>query len=125
MEVSAETTAARVRSRTGDVERAYRFADLSEYPWKKRLTIKLAKCGGLREALRMIATARAHGMMVMAGCMIESSLGITAAAQFAPLLDCADYDGAALVANDPYHGATIEGGAIRLPDRPGLGVTLR
>ncbi len=89
------------------------------------INIKLAKCGGLREALRMIATARAHDMLVMAGCMIESSLGITAAAHFAPLLDCADFDGAALVANDPYVGATIEGGVIRLPDTPGLGVTLR
>jgi L-alanine-DL-glutamate epimerase-like enolase superfamily enzyme len=89
------------------------------------INIKLAKCGGLREALRMIAVARAHGMLVMAGCMIESSLGITAAAQFAPLLDCADFDGAALVANDPYVGATIEGGVIRLPEGPGLGVELR
>jgi L-alanine-DL-glutamate epimerase-like enolase superfamily enzyme len=86
------------------------------------INIKLAKCGGLREALRMVATARAHDMLVMAGCMIESSLGITAAAQFAPLLDCADLDGAALVSNDPYLGATIEGGVIRLPDGPGLGV---
>ncbi len=89
------------------------------------INIKLAKCGGLREALRMIATARAHGMLVMAGCMIESSLGITAAAHFAPLLDCADFDGAALVANDPYVGATIDEGQIRLPDGPGLGVRLR
>ncbi len=89
------------------------------------INIKLAKCGGLREALRMIATARAHDMLVMAGCMIESSLGITAACQFAPLLDCADFDGAALVSNDPYVGATIDGGTIRLPDGPGLGVSLR
>ena len=89
------------------------------------INIKLAKCGGLREALRMIATARAHDMLVMAGCMIESSLGITAAAQFAPLLDCADLDGAALVANDPYVGATIDRGVIRLPDGPGLGVVGR
>ena len=89
------------------------------------INIKLAKCGGLREALRMIATARAHDMLVMAGCMIESSLGITAAAQFAPLLDCADFDGAALVANDPYAGATIAGGIIVVPDAPGLGVELR
>jgi L-Ala-D/L-Glu epimerase len=88
------------------------------------INIKLAKCGGLREALRMIATARAHDMLVMAGCMIESSLGITAAAHFAPLLDCADYDGAALVCDDPYVGATIERGVIALPDAPGLGVTL-
>jgi L-alanine-DL-glutamate epimerase-like enolase superfamily enzyme len=89
------------------------------------INIKLAKCGGLREALRMIATARAHGMLVMAGCMIESSLGITAAAHFAPLLDCVDLDGAALVSNDPYVGATIDGGVIRLPERAGLGVELR
>ena len=89
------------------------------------INIKLAKCGGLREALRMIATARAHDMLVMAGCMIESSLGITAAAQFAPLLDCADFDGAALVSNDPYVGATIDGGVIALPDRPGIGVARR
>jgi L-alanine-DL-glutamate epimerase-like enolase superfamily enzyme len=89
------------------------------------INIKLSKCGGLREALAMIATARAHGLRVMAGCMIETSLGITAAAHFAPLLDYADLDGAALLANDPYHGATIEGGRIRIPDAPGLGVTAR
>ena len=88
------------------------------------INIKLAKCGGLREALRMIATARAHDMLVMAGCMIESSLGITAAAHFAPLLDCADLDGAALVSNDPHVGATIDGGVITLPSEPGLGVRL-
>ena len=89
------------------------------------INIKLSKCGGLREALAMIATARAHGLRVMAGCMIETSLGITAAAHFAPLLDYADLDGAALLADDPYQGATIEGGRIRIPDTPGLGVTLR
>jgi L-Ala-D/L-Glu epimerase / N-acetyl-D-glutamate racemase len=86
------------------------------------INIKLSKCGSLREALRMIATARAHGMLVMAGCMIETSLGITAAAHFAPLLDYADFDGAALLADDPYVGATITGGRIQIPDGPGLGV---
>jgi L-alanine-DL-glutamate epimerase-like enolase superfamily enzyme len=89
------------------------------------INIKLAKCGGLREALRMIATARAHDMSVMCGCMVESSLGITAAAQLAPLLDYADLDGAELVENDPYVGARIEGGVIALPLGPGLGVELR
>jgi L-alanine-DL-glutamate epimerase-like enolase superfamily enzyme len=89
------------------------------------INIKLAKCGGLREALRMVATARAHGMSVMCGCMVESSLGITAAAQLAPLLDYADLDGAALVENDPYVGATINGGTVVLPTGAGLGVTLR
>jgi L-alanine-DL-glutamate epimerase-like enolase superfamily enzyme len=89
------------------------------------INIKLAKCGGLREALRMIATARAHSMLVMCGCMVESSLGITAAAHLAPLLDCADLDGAALVANDPYKGASIDGGVLKLPTGAGLGVELR
>jgi L-alanine-DL-glutamate epimerase-like enolase superfamily enzyme len=89
------------------------------------INIKLAKCGSLREALRMIATARAHGMLVMVGCMIESSLGITAAAHVTPLVDAADLDGAALTANDPFVGATIDGGKIRLPSGPGLGVRRR
>jgi L-alanine-DL-glutamate epimerase-like enolase superfamily enzyme len=89
------------------------------------INIKLSKCGGMREALRMIATARSHGMLVMAGCMIETSLGITAAAHFAPLLDFADFDGAALLSDDPFVGATIEGGQIKLPDAPGLGVRPR
>jgi L-alanine-DL-glutamate epimerase-like enolase superfamily enzyme len=89
------------------------------------INIKLAKCGGLREALRMIAVARAHGLMVMVGCMIESSLGITAAAHFTPLVDIADLDGAALLSNDPFLGAKIDGGRISLPSDPGLGVRRR
>jgi L-Ala-D/L-Glu epimerase len=89
------------------------------------VNIKLAKCGSLREGLRMIATARAHGMLVMVGCMIESSLGITAAAQLTPLVDAADLDGAALTVNDPFVGATIAAGQIRLPTEPGLGVRYR
>lgn len=89
------------------------------------INIKLSKCGGLREALRMIATARAHGMLVMAGCMIETSLGITAAAHFAPLLDYADFDGAALLSDDPFIGATIDGGRISLPTAAGLGVRVK
>ena len=86
------------------------------------VNLKLAKCGSLREAIRIVHTARALGMSVMAGCMIESSLGISAIAQLAPLLDHADFDGAALLAEDPFRGATIAGGRIRLTDRPGLGV---
>ena len=89
------------------------------------INIKLSKCGSLREALKMIATARAHGLLVMAGCMIETSLGITAAAHFAPLLDYADFDGAALLSDDPYVGATIDSGKIVIPDAPGLGVRRR
>jgi L-alanine-DL-glutamate epimerase-like enolase superfamily enzyme len=89
------------------------------------INIKLAKCGSLREALRMIAIARAHSMMVMIGCMIESSLGITAAAHLTPLVDVVDLDGAALLSQDPFIGATIDGGQVRLPVGPGLGVTRR
>jgi L-alanine-DL-glutamate epimerase-like enolase superfamily enzyme len=89
------------------------------------INIKLAKCGGLREALRMIAVARAHGLMVMVGCMIESSLGITAAAHFTPLVDIVDLDGAALLADDPFVGATIDGGQVALPAGAGLGVRRR
>lgn len=89
------------------------------------INIKLAKCGSLREAIRMVAIARAHGMMVMLGCMIESSLGITAAAQLSPLVDVVDLDGAALLAEDPFVGASIAGGQVTLPDGPGLGVRRR
>ena len=85
------------------------------------INIKLAKCGGLREAMRMVHAARALDMQVMAGCMIESSLGISAIAQIAPLLDYADFDGAALLSNDPFRGASITGGTIRLSEEPGLG----
>lgn len=87
------------------------------------VNIKLAKCGSLREAIRMIHTARSFGMKVMAGCMIETSLGISAIAQLAPLLDAADFDGAALLAEDPFRGASIAEGNITLPTAPGLGVT--
>lgn len=89
------------------------------------VNIKLAKCGSLREAMRMIAVARAHSLKVMCGCMIETTLGIAAAAQFSPLLDYADLDGAALLSDDPFAGPAIPGGVITLGDAPGLGVTLR
>jgi L-alanine-DL-glutamate epimerase-like enolase superfamily enzyme len=89
------------------------------------INIKLAKCGSLREAVRMVHTARAHDLDVMAGCMIETSLGISAIAQIAPLLDTADFDGAALLAEDPFEGVTIANGRVRLSDAPGLGAIRR
>jgi L-alanine-DL-glutamate epimerase-like enolase superfamily enzyme len=89
------------------------------------INIKLAKCGGLAEARRMAIEARNRGMKVMLGCMIESSVGISAAAHLAPLADYADLDGAALLADDPFVGASISGGVIRLTDAPGLGVQIR
>jgi L-alanine-DL-glutamate epimerase-like enolase superfamily enzyme len=89
------------------------------------INIKLMKCGGIAEALRMIAVARAHGLKVMLGCMIESSLAITAAAHLAPLVDTADLDGNLLLDEDPFQGATVVAGRIVPPDAPGLGVRPR
>ena len=86
------------------------------------INIKLVKCGGLLEAYRMISVARAHGLSVMLGCMIESSLGITAAAHLTPLVDYADLDGHLLIANDPYTGVSLDKGKLILPNRPGIGV---
>jgi L-alanine-DL-glutamate epimerase-like enolase superfamily enzyme len=86
------------------------------------VNVKLAKCGGIRRALEMIHTARAHGMLVMVGCMVETSLGISAAAQISGLVDFVDLDGAMLLADDPYSGLLYENGRILLPDEPGLGV---
>jgi L-alanine-DL-glutamate epimerase-like enolase superfamily enzyme len=73
----------------------------------------------------MIHTARAHQLKVMIGCMIESSIAITAAAHLTPLADYVDLDGALLLAHDPYDGATFPGGRIVLPERPGLGIRPR
>ncbi len=86
------------------------------------INIKLVKCGGLLEALRMIHVARANGLLVMIGCMIESSLGITAAAHLSPLVDYADLDGNLLIKNDPFLGVTLDNGRLILPDKPGIGV---
>lgn len=89
------------------------------------INIKLAKTGSLREAIKMIHIARAHHLMVMVGCMVETSVAITAAAHFCPLVDIVDLDGAALLAEDPYAGATIHRGQLQLPTGPGLGVAPR
>ena len=89
------------------------------------VNLKLAKTGGIAEALRVIATARAHGLSVMIGCMIESSLGITSAAHIAPLVDHLDLDGHWLLAEDPYAGVGGGAGRLVLPTAPGLGVAPR
>lgn len=89
------------------------------------VNIKLDKCGGLWEALRMIHIARAHKLKVMLGCMIESSIAIAAAAHLSPLVDYADLDGGLLIANDAYESMTVKGGRILLSDRPGLGLRPR
>jgi L-Ala-D/L-Glu epimerase len=89
------------------------------------VNLKLAKTGGIREAVRMIHAARALGLVVMLGCMIESSLGISAAGQFASLCDFVDLDGHLLISDDPGEGLTLEDGRIVLSQRPGLGVEPR
>ncbi len=89
------------------------------------INIKLMKCGGLRHALKMIHVARAHNLSIMLGCMIESSLAITAAAHLTPLVDYADLDGNLLIENDPYEGVKVQQGKLVLPDEAGLGVIKR
>jgi L-alanine-DL-glutamate epimerase-like enolase superfamily enzyme len=89
------------------------------------INIKLVKCGGIREALRMIDAARAMKMKVMIGCMIESSILATAGAHLTPLCDYADLDGPLLVSDDPFAGVRFEGAQLRLPCAPGLGVSPR
>ncbi|MEF8856867.1 MAG: dipeptide epimerase [Haloplanus sp.] len=86
------------------------------------VNLKLMKCGGVREAVRMVHAARAHGLEVMLGCMVESTASIAAACHLAPLVDYVDLDGALLLAEDAYEGPSYEGGSLTVPDRPGTGV---
>ena len=86
------------------------------------VVVKTMKSEGIREALRMIHTARAHDMQIMLSCMVESSVGVTAAAHLAPLCDYADLDGPLLIKNDPYRGIIYEGAKLTLPTRAGLGL---
>jgi len=83
--------------------------------------LKLMKTGGLREAKRLIHAAKAHGLDVMCGCMIESNASIAAAAHLAPLLDYADLDGSLLLADDDFDGVPMPAGHVDLAavDRPG------
>jgi L-alanine-DL-glutamate epimerase-like enolase superfamily enzyme len=89
------------------------------------INIKLMKCGGVTPALAMIEDARRLDLKVMLGCMLETSIGITAAAHLSPLADYADLDGNLLVANDPFEGVTVQNGKLVLPSGPGLGVVRR
>jgi|TARA_B100000315_G_scaffold260713_1_gene324316 L-alanine-DL-glutamate epimerase-like enolase superfamily enzyme len=90
------------------------------------INIKLMKCGGVDEANKMIETAKNHKLEVMLGCMVESSLSVTAAAHLSPLVDYADLDGNLLITNDPFEGVKVDKeGRLVLPSNPGLGVTMR
>ncbi len=107
-------------------EGVFRACDIPRYVGLvDGINIKLSKSGGIREAIKMINVARAHKMKVMIGCMVETSVGITAAAQIASLVDYADLDGNVLISDDPYVGVVIQNGCLKLPDAPGLGVKER
>ncbi|MCS7006198.1 MAG: dipeptide epimerase [Thermoleophilia bacterium] len=86
------------------------------------ITIKLAKSGGIREATRMVHAARALGLGVMVGCMLESGLGIAAACCIAPLCDYVDLDGNLLLSSDPCPGVALVDGVQVPAEAPGLGV---
>jgi L-alanine-DL-glutamate epimerase-like enolase superfamily enzyme len=86
------------------------------------IVVKLAKTGGIVGALEQITAARLAGKQIMLGCMIETSVGITAAAHLSPLVDYADLDGNLLILDDPFTGVTVKEGKLILPERPGLGI---
>ncbi|GAB4155560.1 MAG: dipeptide epimerase [Planctomycetota bacterium] len=103
--------------RLGDVVKAHGVYD--------GINVKLMKCAGLREAHSMVTLGKALGMKVMLGCMTETSCAISAAAQISPLADWADLDGAVLIGNDPFEGASIVDGRVTLTDLPGIGARKR
>ena len=86
------------------------------------VNVKLDKSGGMLEAYRMIQIAKALGMKTMLGCMVSSSVSVTAAAQLSPLVDYADLDGNLLISNDPFRGVLVEKGKLVLPGGAGLGL---
>lgn len=91
-------------------------------PFVDGVNVKLLKCASFDGAVAMIATARQHGLKVLLGCMIESSLGTTAAAHLAPWADWIDLDGHLHVANDDFDGLRFDAhGTLIMPDRPGIG----
>jgi len=89
------------------------------------INIKLMKCGSLFEAKKMIDLARKYDMKIMLGCMVESSIGITAMSSLSPQVDFADLDRNLLIENDPYVGVEVIDGKLKLPSGDGLGLTLK
>jgi L-alanine-DL-glutamate epimerase-like enolase superfamily enzyme len=95
-------------------------------PFIDGVNIKLLKCGSFDAAVAMIATAREHSLQILLGCMIETSLGTTAAAHLAPWADWIDLDGHFYVANDDFTGIEYdETGQLLMPVRPGIGAIPR
>jgi L-alanine-DL-glutamate epimerase-like enolase superfamily enzyme len=99
-----------------DVQRCAEFFD--------GINIKLSKAGGLTPARRMIAEGRSLGLKIMAGCMNESTVGISAIGMLLPLLDYVDMDGSVLIAEDVAQGVHLVRGRPQFPSTPGNGVTL-
>lgn len=87
------------------------------------INIKLMKCTGMREAREMVSMANSLRMRLMIGCMTETSVAISAAAQLSPKMEWADLDGNVLIANDCFDGMKLNEGRITLEDKPGLGLT--
>jgi L-alanine-DL-glutamate epimerase-like enolase superfamily enzyme len=87
------------------------------------VVVKLDKAGGMLKALEMIRLAKSLKLKTMLGCMVSSSVTITAAAHLSPLVDYADLDGNLLIANDPFTGVKVRNGKLVLPPGPGLGLT--
>jgi L-alanine-DL-glutamate epimerase-like enolase superfamily enzyme len=104
-------------------EDCHRLADVADCAERAHgINIKLAKSGGIREAVRMAHAASALGLGVMLGCMVESGLGISAAAQIASLCNHVDLDGNLLIAEDPWPGVDFSQGVQWPSEEAGLGV---
>lgn len=88
------------------------------------INIKLMKCTGMREAWKMISTAKSLGMKVMLGCMTETSCAVTAAAHLSPAASFADLDGNILIGNDPFEGVKVNCGKLQLNGLPGIGLKI-
>lgn len=88
------------------------------------INVKLVKAGGITPGLRMLKEAKSYGMKTMVGCMTESSVGITAIAHIAPLLDFVDMDGAMLLSKDIAKGVIIKPEKVVFPEGNGIGAVL-
>jgi L-alanine-DL-glutamate epimerase-like enolase superfamily enzyme len=107
-------------------ESVKRLSDLDEVAYGfSGINIKLMKCTGLSEAIKMIKSAREKNMKVLLGCMAESTCATAAMAQLMKLADYIDLDAPNLYKNDPFEGLTYRHGKVILNDEPGIGVKLR
>jgi L-alanine-DL-glutamate epimerase-like enolase superfamily enzyme len=99
------------------------YSDLEKYyTYFDGINIKLMKCGGIKNALKMIAFARKMNLKIMMGCMTETGCAIAAASQIAPLCDYADLDGSHLISNNPFDELQLSNGKIILQKKSGIGI---